>query len=271
MNRVVLILLVFLSSSFFISSCKSTKSTEKKASKISAVDSVFQAMRANQFQYNWFQGKFNAEYNDGDKKQSFSGQFRIKKDSIIWISIYAVMNIEVFRVEITQDSIFMLNRLKKSYYHRNISFLNERLGTDIDFGILQSLLIGSDFNYYETDKFTLDIGENRYKLSTVGRGKLKKYITTQEDLEMLLVQNIWIDKQNLKITKQSVRLVKNPNKKVIAHYGDFKAVDKQQFPFETSFKLIGKKVINLNVNYKSVIINEPLSFPFRIPKKYKHM
>ena len=269
MNRLVIISAVFLFGSLLISSCNSTKKAEKKTSKVYAVDSVFRTMQAHQFQYDWFQGKFSAEYKAGDKKQSFSGQFRIRKDSVIWISIYAVMNIEVFRVIVTQDSIFMLNRLKKSYYHRNIGFLNEQLGTDIDFDILQSLLIGTDFSYYENTNFTLDISGDRYKLSTISRQKLKRYIKTQEDMEMVLVQNMWIDKADFKIHKQSVRLVKNPNKKVVANYSDFQDVDNQVFPFNTNFKLVGKKVINLNVKYKSVIINKPLTFPFKIPKKYK--
>lgn len=234
-----------------------------------AVDSVFRAMQEHQFKYDWFQGKFSAEYKSGDKKQNFSGQFRIRKDSAIWMSIYAVMNIEVFRVIVTQDSVFLLNRLKKTYYHKNIDFLNDQLGVDIDFGILQSLLIGSDFNYYETDKFTLDINDSRYKLSTIGRGKLKKHVKNESDLEMVLVQNMWIDKSNYKITKQNVRLVKNPNKKVVVRYSDFKEVNDQIFPFEMQFKLVGETDIDLMVNYKSVIIDKPQSFPFKVPKKYK--
>ena len=268
MRKLVLLISVFVFGSLFFSACHSSKHVEKEISKVLAVDSVFDAMRAHQFQYDWFQGKFSADYKSGDKKQSFSGQFRIRKDSTIWLSIYAVMNIEVFRVIITQDSIYMLNRLKKTYYHRNINFLNEQLGTDIDFDILQSLLIGTDFNYYETTKFTLDVSDDRYKLSTISRGKLKRYVRTQEDLDMILVQNMLIDKTNFKIKKQSVRLVKNPNKKVVAHYRNFKEVDNQIFPFEMEYKLVGDKVINLNVKYKSVIINKPLTFPFKVPKKY---
>jgi hypothetical protein len=269
MRKLGLIITLFLFGSLLISSCHSTKHVEKQTSKVLAVDSVFDAMQAHQFSYEWFQGKFSADYKAGDKKQSFSGQFRIRKDSAIWLSIYAVMNIEVFRVIITQDSIYMLNRLKKTYYRRDINFLNDQLGTDIDFDILQSLLIGIDFSYYETDKFTLDVSGDRYKLSTIGRGKLKKYIRNQEDLEMVLVQNMWIDRSDFKIKKQSVRLVKNPNKKVVAQYHEFEDIDGQLFPFVMEFKLVGEKVINLDVKYKSVIINVPQSFPFKVPKKYK--
>ena len=271
MKNILIILLVFILGSFFISSCNSIKRVEKKTTKLQAVDSVFIAMKDHEFKYEWFQGKFNADFKSGDKKQNFSGQFRIRKDSVIWLSIYAVMNIEVFRVRITNDSVFMLNRLKKTYYSRDIGFLNEQLGTDVDFDILQSLLIGSDFDYYESDKFTMDVNPNFYKLSTVSRRKLKKYISTKDDMEKVLVQNMRVSRTDFKIQRQSVRQVRNPNKKVVAQYLDFKEIGNQEFPYHTIFKLVGEKVINLNIKYKNVIIDKPLTFPFKVSRKYKHL
>ena len=254
-----------------LNACHSTKVVEDKAeAKHTAVDSVFQLMQEHQFDYKWFSGKFSADYKQGDEKKSFSGQFRIRKDSVIWLSIYAAMNIEVFRIMITPDSIKMLNRLKKTYFSKGVNFINEQFNTDVDFDILQSLLMGVDFAYYETDKFTLAINENRYKLSTMGRGKLKKYVKTQEDLEKVMVQNMWINPENFKIMKQSIKQVKSPNKKVIATYEDFRPVGDQIFPFSIHFKVVDEKPVILNMQYKNIIINQKLSFPFKVPKKYKH-
>lgn len=271
MKKYIIIIVVFIMGSLIFSSCSSTKKIEKQTTQLKAVDSVFLAMKDHEFKYDWFQGKFGASYKSEDKKQNFSGQFRIRKDSVIWISIYAVMNIEVFRIIIRQDSVFMLNRLKKTYYSRNIEFLNEQLGTDVDFDILQSLLIGSDFDYYENNKFTLSTNDKQYKLSTISRQKLKLYVNTQEDMEKVLVQNMWVSRSNFKIQQQSVRQVKNPNKKVVARYQDFREVGTQEFPYHTIFKLIGEKIINLDVEYKSIIIDKPLTFPFKISKKYTRL
>jgi hypothetical protein len=269
MNKRILIILTFFGLLLF-QACHSTKEVREVAeTKEAAVDSVFHLMQQNQFDYEWFTGKFSASYKQGDKKQNFSGQFRIRKDSVIWLSIYAAMNIEVFRIMITPDSIKMLNRLKKTYFVKNVNFINEQFNTDVDFDILQSLLMGVDFAYYETDKFTLSINENRYKLSTMGRGKLKKYVQTQEDLEKVMVQNMWINPDNYKILKQSIKQVKSPNKKVIATYEDFRPVDNQIFPFSIHFRLVDEKPVLLDLQYKSIIINQKLTFPFKVPRKYK--
>jgi len=272
MNKLHYIFISALLMSILLSSCKSTKvATENTITKAQAVDTVFQNMQDHQFKYEWFIGKFTANYKNADKKQSFSGQFRIRKDSMIWLSIYAAMNIEVFRIMVTPDSIKMLNRLNKSYFSKDVSFINMKFNTDVDFDVLQSLLMGVDFAYYETDKFNLSINENSYKLSTLGRSKLKKYVRTQEDLKKVMVQNMWINPENYKITKQSIKQVKSPNKKVVANYQDFKEVDSQLFPFEIRFKLIDEKPIILEIKYRSIIIDKKTSFPFKVPKKYKRL
>ena len=270
MNRRILNMILF--SALIFGGCHSTKKIEtptRSETKAAAVDSIFHLMQQHQFDYDWFMGKFSARMDDGDKKQNFSGQFRIRKDSVIWLSIYAAMNIEVFRIIITPDSIKMLNRLKKTYYSRKVDFINEQLNTDVDFDILQSLLMGVDFAYYETDKFMLSINDNRYKLSTMGRGKLKKYVKSQEDFEKVMIQNMWINPETFKITKQNIKQVKSPNKKVVAIYEDFRPVDKQIFPFKITYRLVDQKPLLLNVEYKSIIINKKLTFPFKVPKKYK--
>lgn len=270
MNRAFIIIIIV--GTIVMGSCKGPKNVEQKTeARTQAVDTIFQNMQDHQIQYEWFSGKFSADYKHEDKKQSFSGQFRIRKDSVIWLSIYATMNIEVFRILITPDSVKMLNRLEKTFYRKDVQFINQKLNTDVDFDILQSLLMGVDFAYYETNKFTLDINENRYKLSTFSRRKMKKYVKSQSDLEKVMVQNMWINPEDYKITKQNIKQVKNPNKKVIATYEDFRPVQGQSFPFDISFKLVDEKPVNLSMRYRSIIIDQKQSFPFRVPSKYKRL
>jgi hypothetical protein len=94
-------------------------------------------------------------------------------------------------------------------------------------------------------------------------------VQTQEDLEKVMVQNMWINPDNYKILKQSIKQVKSPNKKVIATYEDFRPVDNQVFPFSIHFRLVDEKPVLLDLQYKSIIINQKLTFPFKVPRKYK--
>jgi len=234
---------------------------------LSAVDSVFMAMKGAEFQFDWLKAKFSGIYTLDDKKQNFSGQFRIRKDSLIWCSI-TVMNIEVARVIVTPDSVKLLNRLNKKYFASNLDYLNEQLNTDIDFDMLQSLILGNDIPYYETDKFELEVKNEIYQLSTIGRSKLKKYIRTEDDMSKVLVQKINIDKTNYRIVQQNLRQLRNPNKKVVAHYFEFKDFD-GLFPTSIVFKFIGVKNITIKFDFTKIDKNNPLTFPFKVPSKYQ--
>ena len=45
-----------------------------------------------------------------------SGQLRIRKDSLVWLSVTATMGMEVLRAKISNDSVWIVNRLEKTYF-----------------------------------------------------------------------------------------------------------------------------------------------------------
>jgi len=64
-------------------------------------------------------------------KQSFndlSGQLRMRKDSLVWVSVTATMGVEVLRAKISNDSIWILNRLEKTYLAEHVDSLDQQIG-----------------------------------------------------------------------------------------------------------------------------------------------
>lgn len=61
-------------------------------------------------------------YND------LSGQLRMRKDSIVWVSVTATMGVEVLRAKISNDSIWILNRLEKTYLAEHVDSLDQQIG-----------------------------------------------------------------------------------------------------------------------------------------------
>ncbi len=254
----------------FASACKSHKKISRvnKPLKVAAVDSVFKAMKDAEYQFRWLKGKFSGIYSvAGGKKQNFSGQFRMRKDSIIWCSI-TVMNIEVARVVVTPDSLKLLNRLAKVYFSSDIDYLNKKLHTDIDFDMLQALILGNDIPYYQTDKFKLETQKDYYVLNTVGRGKLKDYIKNADDLSKVLIQRMTISRDNHRIEKQNIRQLRSPNKKLIAEYSEFQNFD-GLFPTKVRFTFIGTKEINVDFKFSKIEKDVPQKLPFKVPSRYK--
>lgn len=266
---------------FSLQSCKSTRIAEIKpiapivdtlqSRKQAKVDTVYNNLKKNELQFNTLQSKFSAEYDAENTHYSFGGQIRILRDSAIWVTISPGLGIELFRVLITQDSIKMLDKTHSTYLNTKIDYINNLLDTDLDFDMLQALLIGTDFPYYETNVFEVQNYGDEYNMNTVSRRKLKRLVEKSEEYEKVLVQSMRIDKNTYKILKQSIKQVKSPDKKVEIEYKNFQPVLEQLFPHLLHVKLEDKSTIKLNLEYNKVIINQEVTFPMKVPSDYKNM
>lgn len=61
-------------------------------------------------------------YND------LSGQLRMRKDSLVWVSVTATMGVEVLRAKISNDSIWIINRMEKTYLAEHVDSLDQQIG-----------------------------------------------------------------------------------------------------------------------------------------------
>lgn len=73
-----------------------------------------------------------------------SGQLRIRHDSIVWLSVTATMGVEVLRAKISTDSIWVLNRLEKSYLAEHIDSLALQLGLPLSLPWVQTMLLDNN-------------------------------------------------------------------------------------------------------------------------------
>ncbi len=263
--KVIYLLLIILT---FLASCKSTKQTSTSIKKHTEVDSVYNLMHKNQVKADWLIGKFKGVYQMPEKQQVFNGQIRMKKDSIIWVSIYAIMNIEVFRLIIQPDSFKFINKLEKTYISESEESLVDYFGINVDFNMLQALILGNDFPYYETNNFTLNENANNYILNSLSRHKLKK-LRQKNDSTKILVQSMFINKKNYRISKQKVKILGN-NKLVLSmFYSDFMNIDNQLIASNWILKYKNNEKSYIEINFHNIKLNKPTKFPFRISSKYK--
>ena len=68
-----------------------------------------------------------AEVN-GQSYNDLSGQLRMRKDSLIWVSVTATMGVEVLRAKVSNDSVWLLNRLEKTYLAEPMDSLDQQIG-----------------------------------------------------------------------------------------------------------------------------------------------
>ena len=256
----------------FLSSCGSTRTTMKAPLKEAGAHYLIEQLTKNEIEFEWFSAKYSAEQVYNKKKTSFKGQIRIAYDSLIWISISPALGIEMARLLLSTDTVKMINRFKKTYFVSDFGYIQEILNQALDFDMLQAFLTGNDFSFYENGRFKATVDNNEYKLMTIGRGKLKKYVKENEEGNIIPIQNIWLNAETYKITRVVIKEIIDENRKFEATYSEFKALGDQLFPSSIMFDIESyDNKITIKVNFTKVVINEALRFPFKIPEKYERV
>ena len=73
-----------------------------------------------------------------------SGQLRMRNDSLVWLSVTATMGVEVLRAKVSNDSVWMVNRLEKTYLAEPLDSVAVQLGIPISLPWIQTLLLDNN-------------------------------------------------------------------------------------------------------------------------------
>lgn len=250
-----------------IAGCKSTRTLYKTPLKEEGPEFLIRQLRANQLDYHTFSSKYSASFSQGRTSSEFSGQVRMVRDSAIWVSISPAFGIEMIRLLVTADSVKYINRIDKIYYSGDYSILREFLDANIDFDILQALIIGNDFRFYEYSSFRATVDDQEYKLSTSGRRKIVRQVGTDDD-PVILVQNIWLDPRIFKITRVDLKEYQKDNKHMGLRYTDFQEIGSQKMPGSVRLEIVSRDEIGINFRFSKPALNPVITLPFSIPGSY---
>ena len=94
---------------------------------------------------------------NGMSFNDLSGQFRMRKDSLIWLSVTATMGMEVLRAKVSKDSIWIVNRLEKHYLAEPIDTLSTQLGMPLSLELMQTLLLDNNEGIPPVEKQTVQL------------------------------------------------------------------------------------------------------------------
>lgn len=254
---------------FMAPSCKSTRKVIKAPLKTEGEQYLLTKMGEAETKYKYFTAKCNIIITNTDKSKSeFGGQLRILKDSLIWLSLSPALGIEVVRMKITPDSIQFINRLDKTFFEGDYAFVYNKFATKLNFDILQALITGNDLTLYDNSNFHGSVDGKEYRLSTTNRLGKKKNMH-HEDALSILVQNIWLSPEHFKIVRIALKEVESEeSKRLQVAYKSFTEISGQYIPNEIQFALQGENKMEMKVQYSRIEIDQPQSFPFKIPENY---
>ena len=226
-------------------------------------------LKSNEFQFETISAKAAVSVIDSiGKKKSFKTHVRIRKDSIIWMSITS-FSIEAARVAITKDSVKFINRLNKEYFIGDFSYINRIFGTDLDYQMLEALLIGNSLDFDEDERVNsrVDRKKGLYYLSTVKKRKVKKELKKEKEKIKGEGLVLWLDPITFKVKELLLTSPRN-NRSLLGVYSDYTEVEEQLIPFELRFLLKATTSNTLDIKYSKFSSGKSLSYPFKISSKY---
>lgn len=80
----------------------------------------------------------------GQNFDNLSGQLRIRRDSIIWLSVTATMGVEALRVKMNADSVWLINRMDKVYLAEPLGTISAQINQPVSLSWVQSLLFDNN-------------------------------------------------------------------------------------------------------------------------------
>lgn len=217
-------------------------------------DSLTTKISSQQVQYKTLSARTKMIWNDGDVEQEFTGSIRVKKDSLIWLSL-GMMGFEGVRVLITPDSFHLINRLTNEYSVRDFGFLQSWLLFPVNFKMLQEIIAGEK----------ISIGE---KATLAGKEDSSTLLYLESDN---VLEKIWVDTTHY--TYNKILLKDKLLKQDLAITFDaYNYSEAKPFSYKRSIAMNRNgDAAKLNMDILKINFDEPLTFPFEVSEKFKRV
>ena len=271
MNRITHILLVFsvIIISLSATSCSSKKALVKVNTHDITTEQLIDEIDNNAFEFDNLQVKIGAKIKTKGNKFTIKGHLRMKQDSIVWLSISTTVGAELFRIKITADSVYFINKNDKTYFTDGIHVLDRISPMISSIGFIQSIFVGNDINLNKEEKLNLKIEKHQYKLWA--ENELVHFNNNGQENWTLINKELAIDAGLFRITKYNLEENIGNKKKIELTYDEFEQVDDKTLPTKIKISFSGGSNIEIKLDYSNITTNDNVKYNFKIPKNYKQI
>ena len=239
-----------------VTSCASKKNLTGSATPAATpemnvmAEKMMDKISSTQVPYTWFSGSGQGRIDWDGQRLSARFNVRILRDSIIWVQL-SKLGFEVGRMLITPDSAFFINRFEHTYgRYKTEDFLRE-YGVPVDFNMFSSVFTAGA---YMPPKMRISNQEMDGSIQGIGDSGVKARYWF--DASAVLIRSLIIDPLAREWS---------------SGFSDYKKVGSgHQLPFKRSNTLLidGKPNV-FDLEYTSLELDIPQSFPFSIPSHYE--
>ena len=241
------ILIVF---SLFVFSCGVLEKNTPTQKKFNNYTGTIKKVNEQNISPTWLSLNSKTTIEKEGQYSKVNASIRIKKDSIIWISLKAALGLEVLRVMLTPDSIYLMNRLEKTYFVRPFTHIKESIKADINFVQLQEILFASPtINSNELKISNLENrNQGKYRLSSINENYVINNKYRVEEMSFFESED-----KNITIKLRNYLFYKQP---------------KYFYPNKIFINIKSEENFSVNADLTKVEFNKPSSLSFKIPPSY---
>lgn len=211
-----------------------------------SVTTLFLKVRRKFFDFNSFSCKAKISYSDQKNGVfNFTATIRMKKDSVIWMSISPGMGIEVARIMITKDSIRILDRIHKSYISRGVDYVGQFVSYPVSLKEMQKLIAGVPIGYH-AESLSATKGDSSVSFASNDSDWSSSILVNNKDF----------------LTHQFLMQNTRKQKKLMIEFYNYNYDNAFPFSLDRYMEINNPDPITISVDYSKIKINDPLKFPF---------
>lgn len=224
------------------------------------------SMQEQEPAFRTFSARLSVDLQTGDKTMGSRVELKLVKDSALQLSVQPFLGIEVFRMELTPDSVKVMDRMNKRYVAEGYTALKEEWPIDFNFYNLQALFVHQLFLPGEQevegvhyDQFRLDREGAITRLHARDRMDLR-YCFEVNSSEQLLSTLITEGNGRYSLLWKYLSLEAQPSVAWL-------------FPLQmqVSFRDEGIRKGGMDIRFSRLQWDKPLNMDFSIPAKYKRI
>lgn len=229
--------------------------TDPHEDSVRFIKDAYYQLLGNRIEFETFSAKINTDYQgNDDKKYDVNAFVRMKKDSVIWISVNVALGIEGIRMVIDKDSVRILNKLDKEYRVRSMEYLQEITALPLNLHTMQQLIIGNPV-FLDTNIVSYSVDGTT--VSLLSEGQWFRHLISMNNNNHLVVHSKLDDVDALRA------------RTCFLNYSDYETDKAVKFSTNRTISVTEKTKLDIKLNFKQYGFNETLSYPFSVPKSYK--
>lgn len=212
---------------------------------------IRRGMEGARLDYTTFNGRAKSTLRLNRDVHDVTAHVRIRKDEAIWISVTALLGMEVARVMITPERIQIVNRLQSVYIDQPFGYIRRFASEELDFGAVQDLLTGEVLGSFI---------DRHARLSAFDKGYVFRGIREDLAYELTLDTAYRASFTALDDTATGQRLTSMYEKRDTAG---------RTFPEVFQLSLQADRLdLQIDMAYTRVAFDEVVDMPFSIPARF---